>query len=385
MMYSRPRPHSVYCQTQVETWALDRSTYARLMHGTFIRKRELYSEFLSKISFLKGLEHSELIQLADALEPCKFKKGENLISYGEEGEWFYIIVEGVVQVYGRDDNNAVIPVCTFTRGECVGELEFLHNHKTVADVQAKTDEVRAAKLNRHHFEMCMGPVLELLKRSRENDPVFSYYRERQMQQQNAVPVIKLPEPHQHQATPQPNPEQQSAPRSAGASTPTSTLKPLTPSDLTLGYVELEVHGSPRPYLYSGETKSLFQNGSAAPIRSPRVLPTVDRRRVPTPVNILELEHTWRQQSFGPCMRFSDLPGRSWNTTAPWAMMLTLLTGQVKATVLGQEYVLEPGDLLQLPPNIQCVVRMNGQQETKWFYAYQYPFNNLRRLTTRPES
>ena len=43
--------------------------------------------------------------LADALEPCKFNDGELLISYGTEGEWMYIIVEGDVKVIGRTGDN----------------------------------------------------------------------------------------------------------------------------------------------------------------------------------------------------------------------------------------------------------------------------------------
>eukprot|EP01004_Peranema_trichophorum_P003212 NODE_2213_length_1652_cov_135.017005_g1896_i0.p1 GENE.NODE_2213_length_1652_cov_135.017005_g1896_i0~~NODE_2213_length_1652_cov_135.017005_g1896_i0.p1 ORF type:complete len:506 (+),score=109.72 NODE_2213_length_1652_cov_135.017005_g1896_i0:113-1519(+) len=181
MLYQQPRATTVYCEQNISTWALDRKTYTHIMHNTFIKKRALYTEFLSKISFLQSMSHKELIQLADALQPDKFKKGEHLISYGEEGTWFYIIVEGVVEVLGRNDKGEKIPVCTFTRGECVGELEFLHNHNTVADVVAQTEEVRVAKLNRAHFEMCMGPIKELLKQSRAVDPVFSYYRGTQEQ------------------------------------------------------------------------------------------------------------------------------------------------------------------------------------------------------------
>ena len=58
----------------------------------------------------------------------------------------------------------------------MGEIEFLYGHATVADVRAKTPEVRTAKLNRPHFELCMGPIKELLKSLRLVDPNFEYYR-----------------------------------------------------------------------------------------------------------------------------------------------------------------------------------------------------------------
>jgi hypothetical protein len=80
-----------------------------------------------------------------------------------------------VDVYGRDDNDKMIKVCDFTVGENVGELEFLRNHRCVADVKAR-GHVRTAKMNRLHFEMVMGPVMDVLARTAGESNVYSYYR-----------------------------------------------------------------------------------------------------------------------------------------------------------------------------------------------------------------
>ena len=80
-----------------------------------------------------------------------------------------------MEVIGRDGAGAKITVCEFHVGDCVGELEFIHNHKTVADVRAK-GAVRSAKLNRAHFEMCMGPIVDILKRNAGTDNrTYDYY------------------------------------------------------------------------------------------------------------------------------------------------------------------------------------------------------------------
>jgi CRP-like cAMP-binding protein len=177
LMYSQPAACTIVAHSKVTTWALDRHTYRHLVSGIFAKKRNLYEEFLSKIGFLKPLSKRELVQLADALQPHTCEAGDYMIRYGQEPDWFYIIVEGVVEVYGRDSAEQTIKVCEFGEGDCVGELEFINNHKTVADVVAKT-HLRAAKLNRQHFEMCMGPVKDLLARAREGDEKFSYYQNR---------------------------------------------------------------------------------------------------------------------------------------------------------------------------------------------------------------
>ena len=132
---------------------------------------------LFQVGFLKPLSKRELVQLADALQPHTCEAGDYMIRYGQEPDWFYVIVEGVVEVRGRDSAEKTIKVCEFAAGDCVGELEFIHSHRTVADVVAAT-HVRAARLNRQHFEMCMGPVKDLLARAREEDEKFSYYQHR---------------------------------------------------------------------------------------------------------------------------------------------------------------------------------------------------------------
>lgn len=41
----------------------------------------------------ESLDKWERLTVADALEPCTFSNGENVVTQGEEGEDFFIIVE----------------------------------------------------------------------------------------------------------------------------------------------------------------------------------------------------------------------------------------------------------------------------------------------------
>eukprot|EP00760_Papus_ankaliazontas_P032217 PhM_4_TR5693/c1_g1_i1/m.18282/K04739/PRKAR; cAMP-dependent protein kinase regulator len=159
-------------------YKLDREHYRLIVAQSSKRKRAQYISFLQGISFLKNMSERGLLSLADALKSCQFKDGEKMISYAEEGTWFYLIREGTVVVIGRDENNNEKEVTTFTVGACVGELEFINGHKCVADVVAR-GPVRAAKMHRSHFEMVMGPVKELLKEVAEKDEVYEYYRRTQ--------------------------------------------------------------------------------------------------------------------------------------------------------------------------------------------------------------
>lgn len=163
------------CSPKMITWCLDRDTYRNLVMGTAINRRETYMKHLESIPFLHGLDNYEKMQIADALSTDEYQQGEYIIRYDKEGEWMFIILEGTVEVIGRDNDGSEKYVCDFTTGECIGELEFLNKHRTVADVRAKT-YVQTAKLNRRHFEMCMGPVIDYLKRN-SSMPKFDYYNQ----------------------------------------------------------------------------------------------------------------------------------------------------------------------------------------------------------------
>lgn len=175
LLYDTPAVATVkVCTEQLVAWVLDRDTYRNLVMGSCIRRRETYVAMLAKVPFLQSLDNYERTQIADALTSDEFQPGDYIIHYDEEGEWLYIIIEGTVEVIGRDAQGNETKVCEFTSGDHVGELEFLNNHRTVADVVAVTP-VTTAKLNRRHFEMCMGPVMDILKRD-SSSAKYEYYQ-----------------------------------------------------------------------------------------------------------------------------------------------------------------------------------------------------------------
>merc|ERR1712070_1057399 len=109
------------------------------MGGSTIRKRKDYEEFLAKVSLLSEVDKYERLQIADALIPCSFKDGETIVKQGDEGEEFFIIVDGEVIVTQK-------------------------NNKGHATVTAKGD-VKCVKLDRDRFERVLGPVEDILRRN----------------------------------------------------------------------------------------------------------------------------------------------------------------------------------------------------------------------------
>ncbi|AIN96446.1 protein kinase A regulatory subunit, putative [Leishmania panamensis] len=184
LLYDTPAVATVKVSTEtLVAWVLDRETYRNLVMGSCMRRRDTYVSMLAKVPFLQSLDIYERMQVADALTSDEFATGDYIIHYNEEGEWLYIIIEGTVEVIGRDEAGNKTKVCEFHSGDHIGELEFLNNHRTVADVVAVTD-VTTAKLNRRHFEMCMGPVMDVLRRDMTSTK-YEYYQHL-LQQQGTV-------------------------------------------------------------------------------------------------------------------------------------------------------------------------------------------------------
>jgi CRP-like cAMP-binding protein len=167
-----------------ECYALDEEHLRNMLTAGAYNKRERYVKWLEKIPWLQNLDRKNKIQLADALEAKKYKKGERLIEYGVPGEWMYIIEDGTVDVWGYDEMHRPITtkaICSFGIGDCVGELEFITDDpafkNTQADVVAST-EVRAVRLHQRHFELCLGPLKDLLRDQVATLEKFDYYRAR---------------------------------------------------------------------------------------------------------------------------------------------------------------------------------------------------------------
>jgi len=87
---------------------------------------------LRRIDIFAALRPVELERLAEALEPVTATAGEAIIRQGEEGDRFYVIVSGTVDV-GVDD----VRVRELGEGEYFGEIALLHGGPRTATVTAR--------------------------------------------------------------------------------------------------------------------------------------------------------------------------------------------------------------------------------------------------------
>ena len=146
----------------LETYSLDCETYRNTIMMASIRKRRQHVELLRGVTFLaQNLTEYELVNLADAVVSASFVKGDKVVEFGSHAEWMHIILKGTVTVFAEDKHE----VCTLKDNECIGELEFMHDHAAVADVVVSSDTLHTVKINQKHFEMAMGPIVDVQEKN----------------------------------------------------------------------------------------------------------------------------------------------------------------------------------------------------------------------------
>lgn len=166
LIYGSPRAATVKACTNCRVWAIDRITYRRILMGNTLRKRQLYLSFLDKVPILESLMKYERITVCDALEQETFARDTEIVTQGEPGDTFYIIVEGSAKVY-KTENGERHVVGELGPSEYFGEIALLTNQPRAATVVADT-ELKTVKLDRDRFIRVLGPCEDILRRNIEN-------------------------------------------------------------------------------------------------------------------------------------------------------------------------------------------------------------------------
>lgn len=170
LLYDSPRAATVVASSAVQTWAIDRVSFKRVMIGTTIRKRELYEGFLKAVPIFATLTPDEILTIADTLQPVVFKAGEAVVSQGDaHADRFYIVEDGELKAEIRG-----VPgeVCERLRcGSYFGERALIKDEPRAATVTAVALS-KCLAMDRAAFLRLLGPITELLHRNLE---VYSRY------------------------------------------------------------------------------------------------------------------------------------------------------------------------------------------------------------------
>lgn len=104
-------------------------------------------ELATRSNFLfNSLDEDQRMIVYDAMERCTYPKGSSVISQGQNGDFFYIVLKGQLDVY-KDGNNLVYQ---YGPGGFFGELALMYNCPRAASVVAVAECV-LYRLDRNTF------------------------------------------------------------------------------------------------------------------------------------------------------------------------------------------------------------------------------------------
>ncbi len=88
------------------------------------------------------------------LRERQYKTGDTIVEQGKPGGQLYILRSGKASVEDNDSNTGRIRIASVDAGAMFGELTFMNNHSTTAEVVAREDCI-VYKLSRDDFSKLM--------------------------------------------------------------------------------------------------------------------------------------------------------------------------------------------------------------------------------------
>ena len=166
LLYNAPRAATIVSKTASHLWQLDRNTFNHIVKDAAQNKRDKYEDFLSSVPILQSMDHYERSKIADAIKEKSYAADSTIITQGDPGDDFYIVIAGQAFATLAMNGAAAQEVKQYGPGEYFGELALLKNAPRAATVTART-ELKVATIDRDSFMRLLGPLDDILHRNIE--------------------------------------------------------------------------------------------------------------------------------------------------------------------------------------------------------------------------
>ncbi|RLN73870.1 hypothetical protein BBJ28_00006597 [Nothophytophthora sp. Chile5] len=165
LLYNCPRAATIRATTGCILWTVERTMFRKIMATTASATQLARVNFLKNVELLQRLSNNQLQKVAAALKLQRFNDGEYIIRQGDDGNAFYIIVEGTVRCTSRTGGSAEPEkeLMTLQRGNYFGEMALVLNEPRQANCIA-AGVVDCYVMDRTEFTTLLGPLRSLIDR-----------------------------------------------------------------------------------------------------------------------------------------------------------------------------------------------------------------------------
>jgi cGMP-dependent protein kinase len=159
LLHNTPRAATIRAETKSTIYSLDRKTFRYTIAQSQTNLSEQIITGLRKVELLSGLTEDQFNKVVNAVEVVPYKSKDCIITKGTEGNIFYMIKEGRVQV--TDTGNSKFVDATLNPGDYFGERALMTGDLRNANIYATTDVVLFA-IDRETFNTTLGNLSDLL-------------------------------------------------------------------------------------------------------------------------------------------------------------------------------------------------------------------------------
>ncbi|CAL1156629.1 unnamed protein product [Cladocopium goreaui] len=165
LLYFAPRAATVQAADDSSVWIIDRGNFKRIMAKSSDEREAEYLKHLDKVDVLSPLKKEEKAALAKCLTEVSFVKGDVIFKQGDEGDSFYLLVDGTVEVV-KDEKATSRLQGAPDKARFFGERALLKNEPRAATIKVVSPSARTLMVDKQSFDMLLGPLEELKKRGK---------------------------------------------------------------------------------------------------------------------------------------------------------------------------------------------------------------------------
>ncbi|MBU1077018.1 MAG: cyclic nucleotide-binding domain-containing protein [Spirochaetes bacterium] len=154
----KTRNATAYARTNVELLSLPEEQFNKYKDSILEIFKSVIEirPLLSNISFFNMLVEKEINALSLLFKQESYLKGDYIIHYGETGEKFYIIKNGIVNIITRDKNGKEKEINQIGTGNTFGEMALIEETERSADVVVESDRAEVIMIDKETFKQIVS-------------------------------------------------------------------------------------------------------------------------------------------------------------------------------------------------------------------------------------